>query len=314
MSKASLCIQMLRLLNTGKIFKASELADRLETNTRNIFEYKTELEDAGYLIESIPGRYGGYRLVKSGLFPVINLTEDEKEALTDGLTYLEKRNDFMRKDKYIDAMAKVMSSISGSQEVDDLVLINRFPLSMPEQEIKNRYDFFKKQIDCKTEAKFTYISLKNEVKEHIIHPYELFMYNNAWYVIGWSEKSDRAVYYKLNRIQGYESTGIKFRKKYAYRRSDYLDEAGFKNNGEWYHVEFEAYNQYAMLVQERIYGKNQTVTIVNDNTTRVAVDMQNKENILVFILGFGVNVNVLEPQWLRESIKEVANGLIGQYE
>ena len=70
MSKASLCIQMLRLLNTGKIFKASELADRLETNTRNIFEYKTELEDAGYLIESIPGRYGGYRLVKSGLFPV----------------------------------------------------------------------------------------------------------------------------------------------------------------------------------------------------------------------------------------------------
>lgn len=314
MSKTSLCIQMLRLLNTGKIWKASELADRLETNVRNVFEYKTELEDAGYLIESIPGRYGGYRLLKSGLFPVVNLNDEEKGALTDGLTYLEKRNDFMSKERYIDAMAKVMSSISGSQEVEDLVLINRFPLAMPEQDIKNRYDFFKKQIESRTEAVFTYVSLKNEVKEHSIHPYELFMYNNAWYVIGWSEKNDRAAYYKLNRIQSYKSTGVKFRKKYAYRRSDYLDETGFKNNGEWYHVEFEAYNQYAMLVQERIYGKNQVVTPIDERTTKVAVDMQNKENILVFILGFGASIKVLEPEWLKEDITKVANTLIDQYQ
>ena len=31
---------MLELLNTGRIFKAQELADILETNVRNIIEYK----------------------------------------------------------------------------------------------------------------------------------------------------------------------------------------------------------------------------------------------------------------------------------
>ena len=30
--------------------------------------------------------------------------------------------------------------------------------------------------------------------------------------------------------------------------------------------------------------------------------MQNKENILVFILGFNKNVKVLEPQWLIDEL------------
>ena len=36
--------------------------------------------------------------------------------------------------------------------------------------------------------------------------------------------------------------------------------------------------------------------------------MQNKENILVFVLGFGSNCEVLEPEWLKEKIlTEVKN-------
>lgn len=70
MSKTNKCIQMLQLLNTGCVYKISELADRLETNPRNILEYKKELEDSGYNIVSIPGRYGGYRLDNVGIFLV----------------------------------------------------------------------------------------------------------------------------------------------------------------------------------------------------------------------------------------------------
>ena len=40
MSKTSICIQMLQLLNTGLTLKVSELAEQLETTPRNIIEYK----------------------------------------------------------------------------------------------------------------------------------------------------------------------------------------------------------------------------------------------------------------------------------
>lgn len=40
MGKSALCIRMLQILNSGKIYKVSELADLLETNPRNILENK----------------------------------------------------------------------------------------------------------------------------------------------------------------------------------------------------------------------------------------------------------------------------------
>ena len=92
-----------------------------------------------------------------------------------------------------------------------------------------------------------------------------------------------------------------------YKKSDYIDDYGFKNNGEWYHIEFETYDTYASLVKERIYGKNQEVIPINEKATLVKVDMQNKENIIVFILGFNKHIKVLEPEWLKGELKEFSN-------
>ncbi len=78
MGKTALCIRMLELLNIGRIFKVTELASLLETNPRNIIEYKRELEETGYYISSIPGRYGGYKLDSNTLIPVLHLNNEEK--------------------------------------------------------------------------------------------------------------------------------------------------------------------------------------------------------------------------------------------
>ena len=41
--------------------------------------------------------------------------------------------------------------------------------------------------------------------------------------------------------------------------------------------------------------------------------MQNKENILVFILGFNKNIKVLEPEWLIEELKDFKEYLSNLY-
>lgn len=56
MGKAAMCIKMLQMLNSGRIYKVSELADLLETNPRNVIEYKKELEEAGYYIITLLSR------------------------------------------------------------------------------------------------------------------------------------------------------------------------------------------------------------------------------------------------------------------
>lgn len=314
MGKSAMCIQMLQILNSGRVYKASELADLLETNPRNIIEYKKELEEAGYYIISIPGKFGGYQLDKTAIMPSLKFTEDEKKAISDGAGYLEARNDFLLKKDFQTAMSKVYSSMRYNEPQVEPLVLDRFPLSMQNKEIVDRYNALEKCILRQFKIKLQYLSLKNEVTDRIFHPYRLFMYNNAWYVIGFDEKSGEIRYFKLNRINSFEiRSEQKFRRLLTYNESDYFDEYGMKQNGEWYPIKLQLFDQYAMLVKERVYGKNQTVEALEDGSSILACEMQNKENIKVFVLGFGEHCKVLEPEWLREEIKKTIRTLKGMY-
>ncbi len=320
-----MCIKMLQILNTGRTYKVSELADLLETNPRNVIEYKKELDEvvsdsfgtAGFYIETIPGRYGGYRLHGDVAMPALRLTENEKVSFIEALDYLSSRNDFMAKNDFQVAVGKVFAALITKEikKEENVLIINRYPLVMPQEEIEHRYNVIKVAIKQNKKIKFNYLSQKNTVKERIFDPYELFMYNNAWFVIGWlnSENHPGVCWFKLNRMQDISMTNEKYTMWKYYHKADYIDEYGFKSNGEWYHVEFIAHETYASLCRERIYGKNQVVEVIDDNSTKVSVDMQNKENIRVFILGFGENLDVLEPDWLKEDLKNIANAMLEKY-
>lgn len=314
MGKSAMCIQMLQILNSGRVYKASELADLLETNPRNIIEYKKELEEAGYYIISIPGKFGGYQLDKTNIIPSLKFTEEEKKAISDGAGYLEARNDFLLKKDFQTAMSKIYSSMRYNEPQVAPLVLDRFPLSMQNKEIVDRYNALEKCILRQLKIKLQYLSLKNEMTDRIFHPYRLFMYNNAWYVIGFDEKTGEIRYFKLNRIKNFEiRSEQKFRRLLTYNESDYFDEYGMKQNGEWYPIKLQLFDQYAMLVKERVYGKNQAVEALEDGSSILACEMQNKENIKVFVLGFGEHCKVLEPEWLREEIKKTIRTLKGMY-
>ncbi len=314
MSKSGKCIEMLQLLNTGRLFKISELSDLLETNPRNVLEYKKELEDVGYSIKSVPGKYGGYQLIKTNLTPALQLTNSEKEALTRGFAYLSERNDFPDKEEFQKAYSKVVWSIVGKNEEDEPFIINRFPLRMSQDKINEIIDTLRAAIKAHHCVKFKYVSRKNIEKEHIAEPYEIFMYNNAWFFIGWLRGKNDVAYFKINRITDINITDERYVRWASYKRSDYIDEFGFKfGEKEWEHIEFKATGIYASLVKERIYGKNQEVIPIDDETTLVKVDMRGKSEILTFILGFGKDLELLEPQWLKDELIEYADFVYKAY-
>ncbi len=322
MGKAATCIRMLQILNTGRVYKVSELADLLETKPRNVIEYKKELDEVAcecgfsFYIDTIPGRYGGYKLNDHAVLPSIKMVEEEKKALIEGADFLSKRNDFLNKKEFLEAMGKIISSmVTCKNPEDNLLIINRFPLVMAEQDLKHRFVEIRKAIVKKKQINIKYLSSKNIVKEHLFDPYELFVYNNAWFVIGWLNSLDHPgiCWFKLNRIQDISTTKKSFRIWNGYKKSNYLDEFGFKTNGEWHHIEFVAHGTYASLVKERVYGKNQIVEPIDETSTKVSVDMQNEENIRVFILGFGKNITVLEPKWLKNDLFDIANHLQNLY-
>lgn len=157
-----------------------------------------------------------------------------------------------------------------------------------------------------------YLSLSNKVSHRRFDPYKLFMYNNAWFMLGYDKKSYEIRYFKLSRIQSMVVTENRFTVLATYKESDYLDDFGMKKNGEWYEIVMLLHGRYAMLARERIYGRDQTVTPIDEDTTELRCTMQNEENIMCFVMGFGSHCEVVSPQWLKDRVKDEAEKILSQ--
>lgn len=314
MGKTANCIKMIRILSDGNVHGISELAQKLETNPRNIIEYRKEIEEAGYIIIGVPGKYGGYKIIKEDMFPCLKLTQKERVALSSGAGYLKARNDFPQKVEYESAMEKVFCSENSEVEPFNPTVIPRFPLAMSELDIKQRYDAMDESIKKQNKVKIEYRSNDNIVRERTIHPYKLYMYNNGWFVLAFCEMAGKFRYFKLNRITQYTVLPDKFRRSIAYNEKEWLDSFGMTNNGEWYDVKLKFTGKFAMVVQDYLYGKNQITECVDSNTTILTLKMQYRDTIVGFVLSHGTYCEVLEPEWLKKEVRETAEKILSRLE
>ena len=314
MGRTSRCIEMLQMLNSGRIIKISEFAEKFETNPRNIIEYRKELEEAGYTIEIITGKYGGYKLDKTNLIPTIKLLPEQKVVLKEAFDYVLSKKDFVKKDEFIHAFSKVSSAIQLPTSDEQVKVVDHYQISMNEKDVADRYNFIEEMIKTKYVIEIQYNSLKNGLKKHILHPYKLFIYNNAWFFLAWNPEAGDVWTFKLNRIESFKKINEKFKVWKYFKPEDYIQDNNLSSNGEFYHIEYLATGVRKVLASERVYGKNQKVETIDEDTVKVSLDMQHKEMIVSYFLSCGTDVTVLEPKWLIEELEKICLDIMKKYE
>ena len=78
-------LSLLELLQSGGVRTVAELADRLDVDERTVRRYVDHLLDLDVPVESVRGRYGGYRLASGYRMPPLMLSDDEALAVLLGL-------------------------------------------------------------------------------------------------------------------------------------------------------------------------------------------------------------------------------------
>ncbi|MEU9186920.1 YafY family protein [Streptomyces sp. NPDC048484] len=78
-------LTLLELLQSGGTRTVAELADRLGVDARTVRRYVDQLLDLDVPVESVRGRYGGYRLASGYRLPPLMLSDDEALAVLLGL-------------------------------------------------------------------------------------------------------------------------------------------------------------------------------------------------------------------------------------
>lgn len=313
LNRVASCIKLIEILNANNDYVSTkELAEVLDTNARNIREYVKELEVAGYVIDSSKGIYGGYKLNKGSILPTIKLNDEEIDSLNKALAFLEESS-FLDFNNYSLTIGKILSTINSHKVVMPITMIDRFPLAIDKNKLQERYSIIDECITSQLKCEIKYTSQAGKSKLHVIHPYKQFLYNGTWFILAFNETVNDFGYFKLNRIDELYKTRNHFTIAKSFDETNYLDEFGMKQNGEYYHIVLELYN-LNVAIKERIYGKNQVIEVIDDNNIKFSCDMQNKSLILSFVLSLGNKCKVIEPSWLIDDVKSSLWSMIEKYE
>src|SRR5436305_13010916 len=78
-------LTVLQLLQSGGTRTVAVLADRLGVEGRTVRRYVDQLIDLDVPVQSVRGRYGGYRLAPGYRLPPLMLSDDEALAVLLGL-------------------------------------------------------------------------------------------------------------------------------------------------------------------------------------------------------------------------------------
>ena len=87
----------------------------------------------------------------------------------------------------------------------------------------------------------------------------------------------------------------------------------FTQSGSMFEVKLIASGVRAQLMKEKQFGYDQKYIDLPDGRTEFTLMMQRNFSTYNTILSFGDLVEVIEPQWLKDKIKEIAYSIYNKY-
>ncbi len=203
MSKISNVITMLELLSTGKKYSIKELSERLEVSARMIRTYKNELEIAGIYIDSIRGQYGGYIFKRDRMLPSRNFSKYDIDLLRNAYELIKDNDKFKLNSEYLNLIDKVNGIYKSSKKKTNNEILKN-------SNDKEKYNILNKAIKEKKKVLINFLSASGETKERIIHPCDMFLYGDSWYVSAFCELRSEIRHFRLERILEYKLLDEKY--------------------------------------------------------------------------------------------------------
>lgn len=291
------------LINRKKV-TAQELAELFDVSVRTIYRDVETLSRAGIPVISYQGANGGIALMEGYRVDKHVLTKDEIAAISLALKSVLT--------SYEDPHAEsVLEKITGISEEEtklsfDHVFLDYSPWGQSSF-LKEKITLLKQAIKSSTCVEFSYSSGDGTVTNRIIEPHTLVDKGRSWYVYGFCYTRQAFRLFKLTRIKD-----VKFCKEGFIRKE--IDLSDLPWDKDWFQPEKVislklAFNPKIQRLIEEVFGLEN----IEDDEAIVNVDIPEDEWLYGFILSFADKVEVLEPSYLREIIRERALNTFNLY-
>jgi len=162
----------------------------------------------------------------------------------------------------------------------------------------------------------TYQSLQaTEPVTYDVYPYGLVRHGNSLYMVGHAPQHDQIRHWKIDRVQNVELTDFPFQPPEGFKLRDHLA----KSFGIWEGhgdvcVKIRFSPAVARYVQEKRWHESQRLTPQPDGSLLAQFRLSSTEEIKSWVLSFGKEAEVLEPEELRGQVLIETKSTVARYQ
>jgi len=315
MNKTDRMLAILLELQQRKIVRAEDLASIFETSVRTIYRDIQALSEAGVPVMGAPGQ--GYSLMAGYFLPPVMFTVEEAVALLIGTDFIEQRFDAGYRLKAQASRKKIESLLPETVREDASRVRKTMRLLTPvnkaiSEEEKDYVEMIRRAILEKRKIEFHYVknmsdSTGDRNSFRSAAPYGLTFLQGSWTLVAWCDLRQGIRHLRLSRMNDLTVLEERFEMPPDFSLEDYRppDDRNLQvrilANPEIADRVKESGNYYMETLEEREDG------------LLVSFRVRRPEEILQWVLGWGSNVVVLEPESMRDQIRDEAAKMFKRY-
>jgi len=137
------------------------------------------------------------------------------------------------------------------------------------------------------------------------HPYSLLLHSNSIYCLGFQPRHKGWIYLALQRIRNVKLQDKNFERDPEFNLEDFLKD----NFGIWHEDPVDVVIRFDSAVsnsiQERTWHHSQRIEPIENGGLELSMHVGPSEELIAWILRWGIHAEVLHPESIRQRIKEV---------
>jgi len=301
-------------LQTKRIVKAEEIADRFEISLRTVYRDVKALMEAGVPIGSEAGK--GYFIVDGYHLPPVMFSQEEAGAMLTAGKLVEKMTDNSIRKAYESALLKIKAVLNDSEKDHLENLQSSIQVwRMPEQPTDFPNQFMAevtRAVSLKNVLHIEYVSNTQEHTERDVEPIGIVYYTGRWHLIAWCLLRNGYRDFRVDMIKTLKNTGATFDARSHYTLQEY------------FHSLMEAHRDMEKVVV--LFDKSVTKFLRNAKYYYGFVSEETLEDKvrMTFIIGsfpsfcrwlfsYGTSVEIEGPDKLKETMEELVDELSAHY-
>lgn len=298
-------------LQSRRVVKASDIADRFNISLRTVYRDVKTLEEAGIPLIGEAGV--GYSIMDGYRLPPVMFTREEATAFLTAEKLMEKLTDPSSDENYKSAMYKIRSVLRMAEKdyldnIDGHIEVLKSRRSATIKLDLNPLQIILSGIGERTVLSIHYFAMHNQQRtERCIEPVGVFYQDNYWHLIAWCRLREDYRDFRLDRISNISLTKERFRTQHP-NLNEYITRSARERN----------LRQVVMRVEKRMLSYLNEQKYYNGFVSEREVDgmvemtflTEYIEGFVRWMMMYGDTAIIISPEELRMKVKDLAGVIL----